>query len=183
VSASKRQAIREGGIGRAVRGLTSWFVLAVGLLAIWACVRWYTGAGGGTDSRHVVVESAQWDQSLVGATVTVPSSDQRGIRIPGAKYILLSFSCSGCVKPGVLEEAVRSANLPVVLVCRGPLRQVPAALLESSFPAWLVLDQEAHHVPASFLDKAPQLALVNSGKIVEVPGKDETAEMFLRRAR
>jgi hypothetical protein len=134
-------------------------------------------------ARNVVVESAQWDSSLVGASVALPSSDQRGVPIPGTQHILLSFSCTECVKPGVLEAAVRGANLPVVLITRGPLKEVPPALLDPSFPASLVLDQEAVYVPASFLDKAPQLALVNNGKIVEVPGKDETAEMFLRRAR
>lgn len=87
------------------------------------------------------------------------------------------------MKPGVLEAAVRSAQLPVVLITRGPLSAVPSALIAPGFPAWLVLDSEAQYVPASFLDKAPQFALVLSGKIVEVPGKDETGEEFLRRLR
>ncbi len=164
-------------------GTVPWIVLAVGLLAIWGAVRWYMTAGGDANTGHVVVESAQWDSSLVGASASLPWSDVRGAPISAVKYVLLSFSCAECVKPSVLEAAVRSANLPVVLVTRGPPQQVPAALLDSSFPAGLVVDREARYVPARFLDKAPQLALVSSGKIVDVPGKDETAEMFLRRVR
>lgn len=91
--------------------IVSWIVLAVGLLTIWGAVRWYMTAGGDANTEHMVVESAQWDSSLVGASASLPSSDVRGAPIPTAKHVLLSFSCAECVKPGVLEAAVRSANL------------------------------------------------------------------------
>lgn len=179
----KQHGIRGAKVFSELAGAASWIVLVVGLLAIWGGARWYMGAGGAANTGHVVVESAQWDPGLAGASVRLPSSDVRGAPLPKTKHILLSFSCGECVKPGVLEAAVRFANLPVVLVTRGPLQQVHASLRDSSFPAWLVLDPDALHVPAAFLDKAPQLALVNNGKIIEVPGRDETAETFLRRVR
>ncbi|GIV02712.1 MAG: hypothetical protein KatS3mg015_1542 [Fimbriimonadales bacterium] len=109
--------------------------------------------------------------------------DARGVRLPSDDLILISFSCASCVKPAEIERAVRTASLPVVLVTRGPGAQVPPALWKPDFPAWLVVDEKARSVPARFLDRAPQLAHVKSGRIQEVPGTHELAEDFLRRLK
>ncbi len=106
-----------------------------------------------------------------------------------ALAVTITFATTtGSTRPAIVsstvrELGVRTASLPVVLVTRGPGAQVPPALWKPDFPAWLVVDEKARSVPARFLDRAPQLAHVKSGRIQEVPGTHELAEDFLRRLK
>lgn len=131
----------------------------------------------------VIQKLSPWRQTLIGATIALPSEDAQGFLISReTSHIVYSMPCSSCSKPEDIDKYLtQSVKKPLILIFVGEWQEVPDMFKNRPNDYLILCDKEAKYAPKDFLSHAPQIARINPEGIIGSSERKRRVIGFLKK--